>query len=48
MLDVDVVLHHIILKKMMSYLNMLRLRVLYRVVGDLDNTLIVVVERYML
>ena len=32
----------------MSYLNMLRLRVQYWVVGDLDCTLIVVVERNML
>ena len=48
MLDVDVALHHVIPKKMMSYLNVLRLRVLYWVVGDLDCTLIVAIERYIL
>ena len=48
MLDVDVALHHVIPKKMMSYLNVLCLRMLYGVVGDLDCTLIVAVERYML
>lgn len=44
MLDVDVALHHVISKKMMFYLNMLRLCVLYWDVGDLDCTLVVTVE----
>ena len=48
MLAVDIALHHVIPEKMMSYLNVLCLRMLYWVVGDLDYTLIVAVERYML
>ena len=48
MLDVDIALHDVISKEMMSNLNVLRLRVMYWVVGDLDCTLIVIVESNVL
>ena len=45
MVDDDVSLQHMITKKMVTNLNMLRLAMLHWVVGDLDSTLIVAVER---
>ena len=48
MLNRDVVLPHMITKKMMTNLNVLCLRVLNWVMSNLDSTLIVAVERHIL
>ena len=48
MVDDDVALEYMIMKKMMKNLDVLGLRVLYWVVGDLDCTLIAAVEGHIL
>ena len=48
MADGDIALQHMITKKMMTNLNVLCLRVLNWVVSNLDGTLIVTEERYIL
>ena len=48
MVDEDIALEDMVPKKMMTNLDMLGLRVLYWVVCNLDSTLIVTVERYIL
>ena len=47
MVDGDVALQHMIMKKMMTNLDVLFLRVLNWVVSNLDSTLVVVVERHI-
>ena len=47
MLNRDVALQHMIMKKMMTNLDVLCLRVLNWVMSNLDGTLIVTVERYI-
>jgi hypothetical protein len=48
MADDDVSLQHMITKKVISNLNVLRPRVLYRVLRDFDGTLVVAQQRYFL
>ena len=48
MLNRNVALQHMIMKKMMTNLNVLCLRVLNWVVSNLDGTLIVIEERHIL
>ena len=48
MADDDVFLQHMITKKVISNLNVLRPRVLYRVLRDLDGTLIVAQQWHFL
>ena len=48
MVDEDIALEDMVPKKMMTNLDVLGLRVLYWVVGNLDSTLIVTVERHIL
>ena len=48
MLDGDIALQHMIMKKMMTNLYVLCLRVLNWVVSNLDGTLIVTEERHIL
>ena len=48
MLNRNVALQHMIVKKMMTNLNVLCLRVLNWVVSNLDGTLIVTEERHIL
>ena len=48
MVDEDIALEDMVPKKMMTNLDVLSLRVLYWVVGNLDSTLIVTVERHIL
>ena len=48
MVDDDIALEDMALKKMMMNLDVLSLRVLYWVVCNLDCTLIIVVERHIL
>ena len=48
MADDDVSLQHMITKKVISNLNVLRPRVLYWVLRDFDGTLIVAQQRYFL
>ena len=48
MVDGDVALQHMVMKKMMRNLDVLCLRVLNWVVCDLDGTLIVAVEWHIL
>ena len=48
MVDEDIALEDMVPKKMMTNLDVLSLRVLYWVVCNLDSTLIVTVERYIL
>ena len=46
--DINVFLHNVISEKVMTNLNMLCLRVLNWIVGNLDGTLIVTVKRHIL
>ena len=48
MVDGDVALQHMIMKKMMTNLDVLGLQVLNWVMSNLDSTLIVAVERHIL
>ena len=48
MVDEDIALKDMVPKKMMTNLDVLGLRVLYWVIGNLDSTLIVTVERHIL
>ena len=48
MVDRDIALQHMIMKKMMTNLDVLCLRVLNWVVGDLNGAFIVVVEWHLL
>ena len=48
MVDEDIALEDMVPKKMMTNLDVLGLRVLYCVIGNLDSTLIVTVERHIL
>ena len=48
MVDEDIALQDMVPKKMMTNLDVLSLRVLYWVVGDLDCTLIVALEGHIL
>ena len=48
MVDGDVALQHMVMKKMMMNLDVLCLRVLNWVKSNLDSALIVVVERHIL
>ena len=48
MVDGDVALQHMVMKKMMTNLDVLSLRVLNWVVSNLDSTLIVSVEWHIL
>ena len=47
MVNEDIAREDMVLKKMMTNLDVLSLRVLYWVVGNLDSTLIVTVERHI-
>ena len=48
MVDEDIALEDMVPKKMMTNLDVLGLRVLHWVVGNIDSTLIVTVERHIL